>query len=226
MRKFVVDSLIMAGGKGSRLGGIEKGLIELGGITILERELTALKESDCVSKIYVAVSQNTPKTLHFARTKKLEVITTLGRGYVEDSREALGRLSLGVTLVLCSDMPFLTPEIIKRAVSEYYEKGKPALSLAIPKSSVPRSASIHNNNIEHSSLQNNSEVLPAGVNIIDGRLVSGDAMIDEASLVVDEPLGLLNVNTPEELALARRHAEAEGTNSKISSSKQIWMRRS
>lgn len=220
-----MDSLIMAGGKGSRLGGIEKGLIELGGITILERELKALKESDCVSKIYVAVSQNTPKTLHFARTKGLEVITTLGRGYVEDSREALGRLSLGVTLVLCSDMPFLTPEIIKRAVSEYYEKGKPALSLAIPKSSVPRSASIHNSN-EHSSLQNNSEMLPAGVNIIDGRLVSGDAIIDEAILVVDEPLVLLNVNTPDELALAQRHAQAEGTNSKISGSKQIWMRRS
>jgi GTP:adenosylcobinamide-phosphate guanylyltransferase len=204
-----VSCLIMAGGKANRLGGIEKGLIELGGTTILEREILALNESDCVSDIYVAVSKNTPKTRHFALPRAgLNVVDTAGHGYVEDSREALKKFSLGVTLILCSDTPFLSGGLIKKAVSEYYEKEKPALSLAIPISSIllhyeskPSDYSL--------LLEDGSEVLPAGVNIIDGRVVSGDAMIEQTILVVDERLALLNVNAPEDLELARKLAGAE-----------------
>ena len=196
----------MAGGKGSRLGWVEKGLIELGGTTILQRELVALKESDCMSDTYVAVTEYTPKTQHFAQTKGLKVVKTPGRGYVEDSREALKKLSLGVTLILCSDTPFLTGELVKKTVTEYYDKGKPSLSLAILKSSV-----LHHESkaLDHSFFENGLQVLPAGINIIDGRVVSGNQMVDQAILVVNEPLVLLNVNTPGELELAQNLADAE-----------------
>ena len=35
------DAIVLAGGRGSRLGGVDKGAVDIGGVTLLQRVLTA-----------------------------------------------------------------------------------------------------------------------------------------------------------------------------------------
>jgi molybdenum cofactor guanylyltransferase len=41
----VVAAVILAGGRGERLGGINKALVEIGGMTLLQHALAATEES-------------------------------------------------------------------------------------------------------------------------------------------------------------------------------------
>ena len=38
----MTDAAILAGGRGTRLGGVRKALIEIGGVSILDRQLAAI----------------------------------------------------------------------------------------------------------------------------------------------------------------------------------------
>ena len=62
-----VDALIMAGGKGSRMGPdtIEKPMQVIGGKHVIERVVESVSKSKYVNKVLVSVSSNTPKTEDF-----------------------------------------------------------------------------------------------------------------------------------------------------------------
>jgi len=64
-----MDGLIMAGGKGTRLGlNIEKPLLEIKGKPMIDYVIETLLKSK-VGTIYIAVSKNTRKTEHHIREK-------------------------------------------------------------------------------------------------------------------------------------------------------------
>ena len=66
-----VDALIMAGGKGSRMGPdtIEKPMQVIGGKHVIERVVDSIRKSKFVDKVLVSVSSNTPKTEEFLRDR-------------------------------------------------------------------------------------------------------------------------------------------------------------
>ncbi|MBW2974942.1 NTP transferase domain-containing protein [Candidatus Woesearchaeota archaeon] len=114
-----MKSIIMAGGKGTRMGGIEKALIEIGGITLLERVADALQDTE----IAVAVTKNTPETWKKAEELGLNTIRTPGKGYHED----LLFLSKMFKEFLCAsaDLPFLNKKLVNDVIKKYDEVKRP-----------------------------------------------------------------------------------------------------
>jgi adenosylcobinamide-phosphate guanylyltransferase len=63
-----VTALLMAGGKGTRMKGREeKPLVKVGGKPLIEHVLNALKSTEKIDEIVVAVSENTLKTAKVAK---------------------------------------------------------------------------------------------------------------------------------------------------------------
>jgi len=124
MKPYEIPALIMAGGRGRRLGGeLEKPVVELAGKPMVEWVARSATQAGCVTRIIVCASPKTPLTAHHARLLGLEVFQASGLGYVEDLVEAVDALRLGVTLVLPSDTPLVRPSTIRSLVGEYFRRG-------------------------------------------------------------------------------------------------------
>ncbi|MFL6309060.1 MAG: NTP transferase domain-containing protein, partial [Nitrososphaera sp.] len=63
-------AVIMCGGKASRMqqGGIEKPILKVDGVTMVERVIFALASSNKFDKVVAAVSPNTPATNLFLKS--------------------------------------------------------------------------------------------------------------------------------------------------------------
>ncbi|NPA62519.1 MAG: TIGR00454 family protein [Methanococci archaeon] len=192
-----MDALIMAGGKGRRMGGVEKPLVKIGDKYLIDHVLIPIINSN-IEKIYVAVSPNTPKTRCYVNKtykktykeciKPVNVIETSGKGYIEDLNEAMQYFSEPF-LVVVSDIVNLTSKIINRIIDYFYliKSKNPdieALSVMIPKEIYP------NPSLEFKGL------VPAGINIVSPKY--GEQK--EEIFVIDELL--FNVNTRDDLIFA------------------------
>ena len=80
-----MEALVMAGGKGTRMGycGVEKPMIEVGGVFTVKRVIDALNGSKNIDKILVSVSPNTPDTERYVKDLGVETIRTSGEDYVD-----------------------------------------------------------------------------------------------------------------------------------------------
>jgi len=85
------------------------------------------------------------------------------------------------------------------AIVERYERcGKPALTVAVPletKSKLGMS-------IEYSFKMDNKDVVPVGLNVIDGQKRYGDEWLDQDIYLLDLDELAVNINTIQELQLA------------------------
>ncbi len=109
-----MKTLIMAGGRAERLGGVVKPLLVVCGKTILERVVNASKP---MGRVIVAYTRYTESVALECRRLGVECVKTSGRGYVSDLDEAL--LIIGLpALVLPCDTPFITTSILE----EFLEK--------------------------------------------------------------------------------------------------------
>ncbi|WP_188596050.1 NTP transferase domain-containing protein [Thermocladium modestius] len=93
--------IIMAGGRGSRMGGTEKAMLEVCGAPIIEREVEGLSDH----WVIVAASRWSPVTIEWCRRNGVDVVMTSGSDYSTD----LGLLMRTVRkpfLVVPADMPF------------------------------------------------------------------------------------------------------------------------
>ncbi len=104
--------IILAGGRAKRMGK-EKAILKINGITLVERVFDACEEA------FVAVSRHTPKTISYCLSKKLPIIRTPGRGYVEDVRWLFERY--GEFISIACDIPFLRREDVKEIEKEVKE---------------------------------------------------------------------------------------------------------
>jgi len=207
-----VVALIMAGGRGRRLGGdLEKPMVKLGGRPMIEWVAHSTIRAGCVSRLIVCASPNTPLTARHAGLMGLEVFSASGRGYVEDLVEAIRTLRLGVVLVLPSDTPLVRPSTLRSLVSEYFRRGATVLTLCVPKADVLALGA----EPKYSVVVGGRELCPVGISVLDGlRLHYQESSADEDYLVWRDAEELLNVNTLSDLRLAEKllHEEsgAEG----------------
>ena len=108
--------LIMAGGKGTRMGlPEEKLLLKYKKPTIIH-VIESLQESQCFTKIFAATSPNSPNTQTLV-SQHVEIIKTNGDGYVDDLNYALSKLD-DFVFVVSGDLPLLDKTIIQELVAK------------------------------------------------------------------------------------------------------------
>ncbi len=118
----------MCGGEGSRLESpVEKPLFEIGGVTMIDRVLEALRESQ-VETVVAAVSPNAPDTrAHLLENEspaglEVEVLETRGEGYVADLQSILESPSNSLStpvLTVAADLPLLEGAVIDTVLERY-----------------------------------------------------------------------------------------------------------
>ena len=124
-------SVIMAGGKSTRLGPrMEKPLIRLGKQTLIERTAETIRSSNA-GKIIVATSPATPKTSAFAVKRGMAVLETPGNDYHDDVYFLLDKF--GPYLSVNVDIPFLTREAINRLLAKSRDV---SIACVIPRAKV------------------------------------------------------------------------------------------
>lgn len=196
-----VTALIMAGGKGARMRATdEKPLLKVGGRPMIEHVIQALRESKRVDRIVVAVSRNTPDTARRARELNLAILQTSGDDYISDLRYAIRKLGVSDVLTVAADVPFVTGELVDRAVGKYRSCGKPALAVMVSVDICERLGLKPDYVFETEG----ERLVPIGLNIIDGKRID-EPELDQAVLVTGSEECAINVNTLEELEVAREH---------------------
>ena len=103
---------ILAGGLASRLGGINKGALEVGGAAIVDRQLAALHS---ITRDFFVVGR--PDPLWTARGLRIVADEIADAGPLGGVYTALVQSPADRTLVVGCDMPFLTAGIFERLAS-------------------------------------------------------------------------------------------------------------
>ncbi len=133
----MVTGIVMAGGKGTRMGSkIEKPMIKVGRKPMIQYVIEALDRSINIDKIMILTSTHTPKTTEFVCEMGCDVVQTQGNGYVEDLGSFISDCYRDNTnetiLTITADMPLIKSETIDQVISSYGRSSKPAMCVAVP----------------------------------------------------------------------------------------------
>jgi adenosylcobinamide-phosphate guanylyltransferase len=200
---MALTAFIMAGGRASRMRmQTEKPLLKIGPRTMLECVINALQNSTEVDRIIVTVSNRTPMTAQKAVELEVEVMMTPGDGFVEDMQYAVKKSHASEALIVCADLPFLTSKLVEMVVEEFRRNRKPSLAVVVPFEAAEK-LGIKPTNV----IDNGGKLIPVGVNMIDGQRIE-EPELDQSLFIVDSDALALNVNTPQELHLAREKASS------------------
>lgn len=179
----------MCGGLGSRLDSdVEKPLVEVGGVPMVDRVTAALADGP-VEDVYAVTSPNAPATADHVDVPSIDA---KGAGYVADLQTALAdpRLDEPV-LTAAADLPLLDPGVVA-GVLDQWQGG--SLTVAVPVD-VKRDLGV---SVESSFDHDGREVAPSGLNVVGGE--------PERVLVREDDRLAVNVNRRDDLAVARRLA--------------------
>jgi len=195
-----VTALVMAGGKSTRMAlHEEKPLLKIGGKLMIERILEALTDARNVDRIVVAVSKHTPGTAKFMEGFPVKVLKSPGKGYVSDMKYAVRKLKLDTVLTISADVPLVTGEIIDKIIERYRHCNKPALTVMVPTETKERLGLEREYVLE----AGDKRLVPAGINVIDGRRID-EGELEEEVYIIDKEEVAVNVNTPQEQKIAER----------------------
>jgi molybdenum cofactor guanylyltransferase len=196
--------LIFGGGRATRLGGINKALLEVGGTSILMRILEALRPLADERVLLTnddALAGVVGLRLVFDATPHAGVLPALAAGLAEASAE--------VCLVVACDMPFVSDALFALLLDLQAETDADVV--------IPRTAGY----LEpmHAVYRRRTvfKAIQAALDRGEQRMISyfpdvSVRVVEEAEWRQVDPRGLafFNVNTPDELAEARRIAESTG----------------
>ena len=194
---------IMCGGRASRMqqGGIEKPLLKVDGIAMVVRVILALAGSGRFDRILAAISPNTPKTKELLKSKGIETIETPGEGYSNDLSHLLSKLKPQRVMVVPSDIPLLNSQIISEILdaidnsTSIRKEKRPAFSIILEKEFVERTGAKPSIIVD--------QYCHSGITIFNTMYV-GTEPVEEYYLVMNRKEIALNVNTKEELELAKK----------------------
>lgn len=201
----------MCGGRASRMkqqqqkqGGIEKPLLKVDGVAMVERVISALASSNRFDRIVAAVSPNTPKTKEFLKFKGIETIEMAGKGYSQDLSDLLSKLKPQKVMVVPADIPLLNSRIVDEILNTLVDDNdrqaqeeEPAISIILEKEFVQGMG------VKPSIVLTN-QYCHSGVTIFNTMAVVGTEPVKERYLVMNRKEIALNVNTKEELELAEK----------------------
>jgi adenosylcobinamide-phosphate guanylyltransferase len=197
-----VPALIMAGGRGSRMGlPTEKPMLPFMGKPLLDWVAQAILDAQKVSEFYVITSSNTPKTEEHCRSMGWKTVHTDAKGYHNDLKQAVIKLGwMGPILTMPSDVPAITGPILDKVVCEFEASGKDFLAVFVP---IQKRLDL---GLSISSTDEYMGVWYAvsGVNVINGAKILGEGKIETTALITEETEVVLNVNTTKDFEVAQR----------------------
>lgn len=180
---------LFAGGRGTRLGTVEKPLLPVTGTPMIEHVLHAIDTSDHGELSEICLSPNTPRTLdRFENHPSLR--KTPGNGYHEDLATLLTDID-EPRLVLPCDLPLLTPEILDTTAETFHHLQTP-ISIVV--------TTTYKRQFGLSTSQKPLEY--AGINVLHP---TPDPQPEER-ILLDRPGTACNVNTPRDLEITRKLA--------------------
>jgi GTP:adenosylcobinamide-phosphate guanylyltransferase len=206
-------AVVMCGGRASRMQqqqlqlqeGIEKPLLKVDGVAMVERVISAVKSSNRFDRIIAAVSPNTQKTNEFLKSKDVETIETAGEGYSHDLSNLLSKLKPLKVLVFPGDIPLLNLQTVNEILNNLVEDDnddrqvrEPAISIIFEKEFV------ENIGVKPSIVLANQQYCHSGVTMFNTTAIVGTEPVKERYLVMNRREIALNVNTKEELELAEK----------------------
>jgi adenosylcobinamide-phosphate guanylyltransferase len=198
----MIPALIMAGGRGSRMGlPTEKPMLQFLGKPLLDWVAEAVLSASKVSEFYVITSSNTPKTEEHCKSKSWKTIRTDAKGYHDDLKQAVAALGwMGPVLTMPSDVPAITGPILDKVVGEFEVSGKDFLAVFVP---IEKRQGL---GLSISSTDEYKGVWYAvsGVNVINGAKVLGEGKIETAAIITEETEVVLNVNTTKDFEIAQK----------------------
>lgn len=194
-----IAAVILAGGKGERLGGVNKALIEVGGMTLLERALAVT--ADCDARFLSVGPED------WAGGGDIEHITDLETDYagpLAGVAAAVDRLTKdappNVLFSLAVDTPLFPRDFVARALPLL--KTSSAVLSSYAGQDYPTNALWRFEHIATLASDVRAGTAPRSLK----RLAEGPgaARLDYAGLTPSDPFR--NANTPEDLAFLRSHA--------------------
>jgi adenosylcobinamide-phosphate guanylyltransferase len=193
---------VMCGGRASRMQseGIEKPLLKVDSVAMVERVILALVNSDRFDRIVAAVSPNTPKTKELLKSKGIEIIETSGEGYSNDLSYMLSKLKPRRVMVVPSDLPLLNSQIVSEILdaidnSSSMKDHGPAISIVVEKGFVEKTGAKPSIVLD--------QYCHSGITIFNTISFITEA-VEEYYWVMNRKEIALNVNTKEELELAKK----------------------
>jgi adenosylcobinamide-phosphate guanylyltransferase len=183
-------------------GGIEKPLLKVEGVAMVERVISALAGSDRFDRIVAAVSPYTQKTNEFLKSKGIETIETGGEGYSQDLSYVLLKLKPQKVVAVPGDIPLLNShivnEILNNIIDNYgRQEQEPAISIILEKGFVEELG------VKPSIVLMN-QYCHSGITLFNTMVAVGTEPVKERYLVMNRKEIALNVNTKEELELAEK----------------------
>jgi len=197
-----IPALIMAGGKGTRIGlAVEKPLLPFLSKPLIEWVIEAVKSAKKISEFYVVTSSNAVETERKCLKDGLKVIRTDGKGYHNDLKQAiLAAQPSGAVLTMPADLPAITGKFLDKVITVYEKCGKDALAVFVPISTREALDLSVSSTDEHKGVWH----AVSGVNVINGARITNEGKIDTGAIITEEIEVLLNINTLKDLAIAER----------------------
>ena len=188
----------MAGGRGSRLNMGEKPLVTLFGRPLIDYVALALEDSS-VDRIFVATTDNVPRTQKWATERGLGVMETGGYGYVADMIEAVKKAEVtDPIMIIMADLPLVTSDLIDEIIEVYEERPEPALSTHTPLDLHSRLGRRPDSLFNYMG----QLIVPAGINVLDG--VDIEKEQEDFHLILERIELAVNVNVAGDLMLCEK----------------------
>ena len=186
-------SLIMAGGKGTRMNTKQEKLLLEYKKPVIMHVVDALKNSDCFSRIIAATSSNSPETEKTLRQSGVEIISTSGKDFVTDLNFVLRQLDDSV-FITSGDLPLLDDKIIKQISENYNPKN-------VWTSIVTTNKFLNSIGINSEYTTKNKEHVYSGISLVNASKINNLESIEEDLVVIDDKRIGLNLNTKEDYEL-------------------------
>lgn len=197
-----IAAVILAGGRGERLGGVNKALLEIGGKRLLDRVRDAL--AGC-GPVLLSVGGAPFEVAGFPVEQQVLDLATDYGGPLAGVAAAIERLAgepPDLLLSVAVDTPFFPADFVARALPLL--DAAPAVLAAYAGQSYPTNALWRFAALRTLPAQVRAGTAPHSLKRLAAAL--GAAPLDYAAGAAEDPFA--NVNTPADLAALRRRAEA------------------
>jgi len=202
-----VPALIMAGGRGKRVGlPVEKPLLLFLGKPLVDWVAEAVSNAECVSEFFVVTSPNTPQTEKHCQNFGWKVLRTEAKGYHTDLKQAARQANLmGPVLTIPADSPALTGKFLDKIISQFEASGKDFYAVFVP---IPARQAL-GLSVDSTDEYKGEWYAVSGVNIINGAKSQTEGKIETNAFVTDELEVLLNINTLKDLEIAEKFVKSK-----------------
>ena len=199
-----IPVIIMAGGKSKRFNFHnieikykEKTLLPFKNRYMIEHIIDAVLAASNINKVIIAVSPFTIHTKSIIKKKRMpiELINTPGIDYHSDLSYIINSLNLHITMIISADLPLIKPNILDNIIEKFFTLDKPALTVMAFFELFNKYGITPKQFFKSDKYK--KDLVPIGINIIDGRLIN-QLEIDQTIFISSQEELVFNINTTDD----------------------------